>query len=184
MDVNVVIEARKGDREAFGRLMAEIRPALMAQACAILKDEFIADECVSETMIRIFEKLPQLRSAGSFPVWARRICANVCCSEYRRVRRDLSLQSVQEPSVSDHYQLTELYLRRLSAQDAFIVYQKAVENVSFATLGKALSLSPNTVKSRFYRALRQLRKEFDADWTSPEGKNFKKISQRKGDDTV
>ena len=29
MDVNVVIEARKGDREAFGRLMAEIRPALM-----------------------------------------------------------------------------------------------------------------------------------------------------------
>ena len=131
-----------------------------------------------------FEKLPQLRSAGSFPVWARRICANVCCSEYRRVRRDLSLQSVQEPSVSDHYQLTELYLRRLSAQDAFIVYQKAVENVSFTALGKALSLSPNTVKSRFYRALRQLRKEFDADWTSPEGKNFKKISQRKGDDTV
>ena len=179
MDVNVVIEARKGDREAFGRLMAEIRPALMAQACAILKDEFVADECVSETMMRIFEKLPQLRSAGSFPV-----CANVCCSEYRRVRRDLSLQSVQEPSVSDHYQLTELYLRRLSAQDAFIVYQKAVENVSFTALGKALSLSPNTVKSRFYRALRQLRKEFDADWTSPEGKNFKKISQRKGDDTV
>ena len=152
MDVNVVIEARKGDREAFGRLMAEIRPALMAQACAILKDEFVADECVSETMMRIFEKLPQLRSAGSFPVWARRICANVCCSEYRRVRRDLSLQ--------------------------------AVENVSFTALGKALSLSPNTVKSRFYRALRQLRKEFDADWTSPEGKNFKKISQRKGDDTV
>ena len=32
MDVNVVIEARKGDREAFGRLMADIRPALMAQA--------------------------------------------------------------------------------------------------------------------------------------------------------
>ena len=91
---------------------------------------------------------------------------------------------MQEPSVSDHYQLTELYLRRLSAQDAFIVYQKAVENVSFTALGKALSLSPNTVKSRFYRALRQLRKEFDADWTSPEGKNFKKISQRKGDDTV
>ena len=56
MDVNVVIEARKGDREAFGRLMAEIRPALMAQACAILKDEFVADECVSETMMRIFEK--------------------------------------------------------------------------------------------------------------------------------
>ena len=171
MDVNVVIEARKGDREAFGRLMAEIRPALMAQACAILKDEFVADECV--------EKLPQLRSAGSFPVWARRICANVCCSEYRRVRRDLSLQSVQEPSVSDHYQLTELYLRRLSAQDAFIVYQKAVENVSFATLGKALSLSPNTVKSRFYRALRQLRKEFDADWTSPEGKKLQKNITKK-----
>ena len=181
MDVNVVIEARKGDREAFGRLMAEIRPALMAQACAILKDEFIADECVSETMMRIFEKLPQLRSAGSFPVWARRICANVCCSEYRRVRRDLSLQSVQGPSVSDHYQLTELYLRRLSAQDAFIVYQKAVENVSFATLGKALSLSPNTVKSRFYRALRQLRKEFDAEWTSPEGKKLQKnITKKRG----
>ena len=86
---------------------------------------------------------------------------------------------MQEPSVSDHYQLTELYLRRLSAQDAFIVYQKAVENVSFATLGKALSLSPNTVKSRFYRALRQLRKEFDADWTSPEGKKLQKNITKK-----
>ena len=72
-------------------------------------------------------------------------------------------------------------MRRLSAQDAFIVYQKAVENVSFTTLGKALSLSPNTVKSRFYRALRQLRKEFDADWTSPEGKKLQKnITKKRG----
>ena len=111
MDVNVVIEARKGDREAFGRLMAEIRPALMAQACAILKDEFIADECVSETMMRIFEKLPCSRAAPAASLRGRAGSAPMSAgSEYRRVRRDLSLQSVQEPSVSDHYQLTELYL--------------------------------------------------------------------------
>ena len=125
MDVNVVIAARKGDREAYGKLMAEMRPALMAQARAIVKDDYIADECVSETMMRIFDKLPQLRSAGSFPAWARKICTNVCCNEYRRVHRELSLQSVQEPAVSSCYQLTDMYLRRLCAQDAFIVYQKA-----------------------------------------------------------
>lgn len=184
MDVNVVIAARKGDREAYGKLMAEMRPALMAQARAIVKDDYIADECVSETMMRVFDKLPQLRSAGSFPAWARKICTNVCCNEYRRVHRELSLQSVQEPAVSSCYQLTDMYLRWLCAQDAFIVYQKAVENVSFKVLGEMLQLSPNTVKSRFYRALHQLRREFDPGWTSTGMKNFKKTSQRKRDDKV
>ena len=179
MDVNVVIEARKGDREAFGRLMAEIRPALMAQACAILKDEFIADECVSETMMRIFEKLPQLRSAGSFPVWARRICADAPAAANTAVSAAIfpcrACRSFRIRSLS----ADESSLRRLSAQDAFIVYQKAVENVSFTALGKALSLSPNTVKSRFYRALRQLGKSLTQTGLHRKEKTSKKYHKEK-----
>ena len=116
-------------------------------------------------IVKVFEKLDQFKSEGSFEGWVRRIVVNDCLM-YIRKNRNMSLESDIE-TVSDHPDLSVME-DSLSQEDllkligelpvgyrtVFNLY--AIEGYSHAEIAEQLNISENTSKSQLSRARKWL----------------------------
>jgi RNA polymerase sigma factor (sigma-70 family) len=76
--------ARQERIEAFGRLVERFRDMACAYAYSILGDFHLAEDAAQDAFVTAFGQLPQLRQAGAFPGWFRRIVWSACGQLTRR----------------------------------------------------------------------------------------------------
>jgi RNA polymerase sigma-70 factor (ECF subfamily) len=87
MDENVLIEAaRKGDLEAFNRLVLDYQDMIYNQSVRIMGDFQDAEDITQDAFLIAFRKLGYFRG-GSFKSWLFRITTNLCYDELRRRKR-------------------------------------------------------------------------------------------------
>lgn len=81
----LVIRAKQGDRDAYGRLAEHFRPSLYALCLVRMRNPDDAQELVQDVLVHAFVKLSQLREPAAFPGWLRRIAVRMAIN--RRTRR-------------------------------------------------------------------------------------------------
>lgn len=86
--VALVERARRGDREAFARLVERYQGAVVATARALLANHHDAEEVAQETLVQAWRELPRLRDPGRFPRWLHRITQTRCSNFRTRWRQD------------------------------------------------------------------------------------------------
>ena len=92
---NAVEEAlaavRRGDHDAFRRVIDPYRVELHAHCYRMLGSAFDADDALQETLLRAWRALPRFRGIEGLRPWLYRIATNVCLDASKRRRRGLPM---------------------------------------------------------------------------------------------
>lgn len=82
----LIRDAKRGDLDAFNRLVLEYQDMLYNTAYRMMGDPGLAADATQEAFISAFRKLKSYRG-GSFKAWLLRIVTNACYDEFRRQKR-------------------------------------------------------------------------------------------------
>jgi RNA polymerase sigma-70 factor (ECF subfamily) len=72
----LIASARRGDRGALNRLLADARPRLLAVAMRIVRDRDEAEDVVQEALLKVCRSLSRFEGRSSFSTWLHRITVN------------------------------------------------------------------------------------------------------------
>jgi RNA polymerase sigma-70 factor (ECF subfamily) len=165
VQTELVDRARRGDREAFGVLVAGAIDRLYATARLILRDADLAEDATQEALVHAWRNLPTLRDPERFDAWLRRLLVRSCSDIGRHRRRWRAQIAVlpQEPaapdgsgSLADRDQIERGLLRLTEAQRTILVltFYAGLSPTEAATV---LEIPVGTANSRLHYAIESLR---------------------------
>lgn len=88
-DVAVLIQqqlpaARRGNREAFARIVAATQATVTGLALVIVRDIQLSEDIAQEAYLKVWQRLDRLRNPESFLPWLRQITRNLARDQLRR----------------------------------------------------------------------------------------------------
>lgn len=176
MEPDLVVRAKRGDREAFDALVRLVGDRCLAIAFRILRDADLAHEAVQATLITAWRELASLRDNDRFEAWVHRILTNACYAEAQRRRRSLvALPAVRIENafgpdeiltVQNRDQLERAF-RRLTVEQRTVLVFHHYLGYSAPEIANRLGIPLGTVKSRLHHATAALRASVDADARLP-----------------
>ncbi|CAH1196719.1 RNA polymerase sigma factor [Paenibacillus sp. JJ-223] len=97
-DIVLIKQAKSGDSAAFEELVRRYRVRLFGYARSLVRDAYLAEDILQESLIRAFVYLEQLQDAERFSAWVQRIVRNQAYSRMRRQDRqkEYSLSALTE----------------------------------------------------------------------------------------
>ncbi len=175
-----IAAARRGDVEAFNRLVLAYQDEVYALAYRMLGDPDAAADAAQETFLSAFRHLRRFRG-GSFRGWLLRIATNACYDELRRRGRrpqvplteDDEQEADRRPWMADPHpdaspeaalvrqelrEALETCLQRLVPKMRAVLLLVDVHGLDYAEAAAALGLPLGTVKSRLARARAAMRR--------------------------
>lgn len=178
LPVEVVREAKNGDRQAFARIVEAYQCGVWRLAWRICYDRHEANDMAQEVFLRVYQKLPQYDEGRAFSPWFYRVATNVCLNYKRdRGRRPASLDAPvaggDEPppepedpgprpeEVADlrlDRERVDAAIRELPADSRAVLTLYYLEGLGLPELAEALGASQNTCKVRLFRAREALKR--------------------------
>lgn len=152
---------KKGDRKAQESLYKALASKMMGVCMRYAKDTFEAEDILQMGFVKVFQKVSEFRSDGSFEGWIRRIMVNTAIETYRKNLRSLNVVDIDE--VYDQPQSTfdmgklELndlmkLVQQLSNGYRLVFNMYAIEGYSHKEIAKELGISEGASKSQLSRA--------------------------------
>jgi RNA polymerase sigma-70 factor (ECF subfamily) len=136
-ELALIQSAKKGDLDAFNRLVLAYQDQAFNVAVCILADEHLAEDATQEAFISAYRNIGGFRG-GSFRAWILRIITNRCYDELRRQKRQpsQSLDSINNESeeeqddpvvLKDDQHLPEVEAEKHELENAI---QKCIEGLA------------------------------------------------------
>ncbi|WP_260483711.1 RNA polymerase sigma factor [Sphingomicrobium flavum] len=172
LDSFLVLKAREGDADAFGRLVERWQPKLLAHAWRLTGDRESAKDAVQSAWADMAKGLGRLKEPMAFGLWAYRITSRAAARQARGEQSSLPLDAVEEAALgtADNGGEQAVEAQRLrSAIAALPAGQRAavalhyLEEMSVAEVAVALAVPVGTVKTRLMHARDKLRASFEGD---------------------
>lgn len=175
-EASLVDSARKGDTEAFGRLIKLHAPRTFQVAFRITRNEATADDVVQEASIRAYRKLDRFDGRAAFGTWLYRIAVNCAMDAMRRRQRsretaDLELATeAQQPASTDpgpqrlamSHEISDRVddiLEAMSSMERTAFVLKHFEGRTLVEIADLMDTRVNGVKHAIFRAVQKLRAE-------------------------
>jgi RNA polymerase sigma-70 factor (ECF subfamily) len=174
--LDLVEQARSGDREALNRVLATVRPRLLAVALRIMRDRDDAEDVVQESLIKVCRSLTRFEGRSAFTTWLHRIVVNTSLDRLRRpeLRRDRVAENDEgevrpdaEPAVNEETP-EQLYDRaeagavvqgaiaRLSPVHREVLALREIDGESYQDIATIARIPVGTVMSRLHHARKRL----------------------------
>lgn len=165
-----------GDANAFEELVLKYEKTVYNLALRMVGDRDDAFDMTQEAFIKAYGSLSSFRGDSKFSVWIYRITTNVCLdflrSKSRKQQVSLTVSDddedaqldIPDPKADPEQQLikkismqsVEEGLKTLPDKQRQILVMRELCGMSYAEIGKALSIEEGTVKSRIFRARKRL----------------------------
>jgi RNA polymerase sigma-70 factor (ECF subfamily) len=166
-DAALLARVVEGDHDAFTSLMRRHEDRVFAVCVRLMGSRSAALDASQETFLTLYRKANQYRATAAVGTWLYRITVNTCYDLLRREKRRPAepLPDYLDPadaSSEDAFTSVELRpsietaLSELSPDFRAVVVLADVQGVSLPEVAEALELPLGTVKSRLFRARRQL----------------------------
>lgn len=169
-----VIMAKKGDNEAFGRLIHTYKHSMYRMAKSILKNEHDVEDAIAESILHAFEKICSLRNNDGFKPWLMKILINECYALLRKRKREMvsnEITAVQHAYEMEQYDELIYAIDLLELKQRIVIILFYYEDMDIKDIAKTLNIPIGTVKSRLYRAKGKLRVLLGNDLIIWGGKN-------------
>lgn len=164
----IVERLKQGDRDALGELYAIYGNKALRTAYLICSDRFLAEDVVSEVFICVYKNIGKLKETEHFRGWFFRILGRAAvkiCKREGRVKptEDIGVILDRGGGVRDEYfaaeRFKELYgeIERLSPKLRAVIVLYYFNDMSIREIAQSLGLFEGTVKSRLYRAKKELK---------------------------
>jgi RNA polymerase sigma-70 factor (ECF subfamily) len=172
VDRDLVEQAQRGDREAFGILARSRGDVLFGIARRILRDVDLAEDAVQQTLVIAWRELPRLRDPDRFDAWLQRTLVHACYAESRRRRawrsmvRILPVDGPAGPDAIGGFidrDEVERGFRRLPPEQRAILVLHHYRGLGLNEIGEVLDIPAGTARSRLHYAHRAMRALLEAD---------------------
>ena len=173
--------AKKGDVEAFEKLISQYEKKIYALCLHLLKDPEEAYDAAQEVCIKVWRQLEGFEGQAKFSTWLYRIGTNQCLDIIRKNKKrskDISLFQKDEGSEEEWMiegpheeegvaetvekkalqEVVKLGISELKEDYQVIITLRDIEEHSYEEIADVLELSLGTVKSRLARARQALKK--------------------------
>lgn len=169
----LIIKAKRGDKEAFTQLILEIKNDLYKiTKIKTTKEEDIQD-IVQETMLDAYKYIKKLKDPEKFKAWIIKILINNCNKYYKKKYRDSELYDnydiefyKENIRYNDDQQLIEDTLdfyemiKQLKYEERVIIVLYYGEKYTTKEIAKILCVNENTIKTRLSRAKEKIRNTY------------------------
>ena len=144
----------------FARRAEAIKTKLLRTALLYLGSEAAAAEALDEAVYKGLLACRRLRQPEFFDTWMTRILINVCCTELRRRKRELSYEALPE-TVAESYDTLPLReaVYRLPRELKELVILRYFSGYTLRETAEILDIPQGTAATRQLRALELLRLE-------------------------
>ena len=187
-DVGLARELLAGEPGAFDRFVETYRPKLFQYTYLMCGHREDAEEVAQETLLKVFEKLDQLREPEHMKAWVFRIARNACYMKRRKSvyapAQELSLDDLMpafrqegeerkmeiadwsslpdEEAISSQLKtLLHQSIAELPEIYRAVILLRDMEELSTQETAEVLEITEDTVKTRLHRARLAIRQALD-----------------------
>ena len=184
-DEDLVRKTIEGNHNAYGGLMRRYNQRMFRVARSIVKNDSVAMDVVQESHIKAFSKLDSYNGGSSFVSWLHAITRNEALMYLRKHKvertmityddspagaegsRGLHLVAPQETpdrtaENEQIKQLINLKVDELPESFRIVFVLRAIEQLSVKETAEILNINSDTVKTRYFRAKRLMRKSIQS----------------------
>ncbi len=172
-DVELIRQAKRGERKAFGELVRRYQKRVYALCFRLGGSHDAADDLAQEAFIKAFQAIESFDEAYPFAAWILRIASNNALNYLKRQKFQVSGEEGELVLEQQAAPKTESDpLEALSREEMDRRYQEAVnqlppefkvvfvmrmhEDLSYEEIAARLRISTGTVMSRLHRARQRL----------------------------
>jgi RNA polymerase sigma factor (sigma-70 family) len=165
---DIIEGCRRGDRKAQRILYDSYSKKFYAICLRYIKDRDLAEDVLVEAFMKIFEKIDQFESKGSFEGWMKRVVVTQSLLTLRNNKNllmEVNLESegdYNQPSYeSNHLEAEELMDLVTSLPTGYrtVFNLYAVEGYSHAEIAELLGITESTSKSQLNRSRNLLKQK-------------------------
>lgn len=157
----IIKKCKEGNSKAQTELYRLFASKMFGVCMRYAKDSADAEDLVQEGFIRVFTKISQFESKGSFEGWVRRVMVNTALEKFRK---NNNLYPVEDMKVFESTEMSDDTISNISANDLMNIIQElppryrmvfnlfAIEGYSHQEIGEMMNISEGTSKSNLSRA--------------------------------
>ena len=172
-DADLIARCLSGEEGAFDLLAGRWHRRLYNFVLRYIGgDREEAQDLCQQTLLRAYQGLGRLREPERFSTWLYQIAVNACRDEFsrRQQRPTVSMEEVGEPVDPaqggaelgalrrDLRDWLERGLQAIPEEQRLVVVMKEYQQLKFTEIADILKVPVNTIKSRLYYGLNNLRK--------------------------
>jgi len=173
-EAQLITALQRHDRKAQRTLYDKYSSRMLGLCFRYVGDEMMAEDVMIEGFIKVFGKIGQFKSDGSFEGWIRRIMVNEALGYLRKQKRIPEDFLSEEASNIPDYQYAD---QNLDAQEIMVLIEQlpmgyrtvfnlyAIEGYAHTEIAELLGITESTSKSQLHRARAMLQRML-ADWES------------------
>jgi RNA polymerase sigma-70 factor, ECF subfamily len=165
-DRDLILRARRGDRDAFGELVTRYQTGVFNVCYRMTNERREAEDLAQETFLRVYSRLDMFDLEREFGPWVRRAAANLCLNhlESQKVTaeidddRDADESSGPEAvvEVRERSEKIRAALASLPPNYRTVVELRHYQELSYDEIATELNIPLSDVKSHLFRARKLL----------------------------
>lgn len=172
-EAQLIKDLKRADPKAQRQLYDKYASRMLGVCMRYIGDQMTAEDILVEGFMKVFDKIEQFKSEGSFEGWIRRIMVNESLGYLRQrkqFREDLHLDEAH--GIADTTALADQFLEAgemlqmieslpTGYRTVFNLY--AIEGYAHAEIAEVLGITESTSKSQLHRA-RTLLQQLVTNW--------------------
>ena len=167
LDIELIDRYLSGDIDAFNELMDAHEDRVFAVCLRMLRDREAALDATQDTFLTVFRKADRYQAKAAFSTWLYRVAVNTCYDHLRRAKRKRTTSIPEghdspDPSTDALLEAVEVRpdieaaLAALSPEFRAAVVLVDLQGMSLEQASDTLEVPVGTIKSRLFRARKQL----------------------------
>lgn len=166
----LVLQAKEGNREAFGRLYEEVGRSVYFNCLKLIGSAQEAQDAVQDTFMTALLKLGELREPENFSAWVNRIAINKCRAYFRKpAAEELTDEALEvipdEGLIPEEYAadvqkrrvIMQIIDRELTAEQRRSVILYYFDSLSVEEIAQIMECPSGTVTSRLSAARKKIK---------------------------
>ncbi|AST92472.1 MULTISPECIES: sigma-70 family RNA polymerase sigma factor [Sutcliffiella] len=175
--VRLVNKAKRGNKEALLQLIMEDKDTYYRLAFSYMGNSHDAMDAMEDMIVKIYEKIDQLKKEEAFYSWSKTILVNSCKTMLRKNKKLILIDDWNEQSDEISHALTsnpylksvhqmdiQEMLLQLNKHQKEAIQLKYFHDMDYQSIATLTNVSLGTVKSRIFQGLKKLRELHGGEW--------------------
>ena len=157
-EVRLVLQARDGDQNAFGRLV-EIYWSRLVRLARSMVGEGTAEDAVQDGLVAGWNRLRRLDHPEAFGGWITRIVYRRCLRAARKGSFDVAVDDIPQPQAPGDLEgdlWVKEVLAALAPRQRAVMHLTVVEGCTDSEIGKLLGITASSARAHRRRARQRL----------------------------